>query len=442
VTDKSQLSFAEKWDIEEVSPRVAKGLVKAGFLAREPVVFMGPTGAGKTAIIRQAARELAVDCANDLLHIVPQTEEAWDAAKATDDPAVEQLYREIHKEWLDKGMVSSNTSFEHTVIEPSAIDAFDLAGVPGVDKETKRQFYYRPELLPHNNHALGIWQITEMNRPAGRRTLKPLLNAFQRRVVGQHVLPPGISIVADVNEGEIYDVEDIKDPFFIRRVSWVWVNNSLEEWLAWMEENYASDLVRCYVLENPDSFDDDQRRQSCKPYACPAVWTKIQQNLDVWLKAGLTVMDIAPLIAGRIGKGKSDDFVAYVQKGVELSPTKILTDYPTVRERILELIHRGRGADRVSAAALSCVRFLLRQDPNLSELDGMVECFISFFKDLPLDTAQNVAMEFASEKVPGDRKTEINAKTRLRIISHLMRDKECTDRLARFHATTGTYQSG
>lgn len=432
------LTFPEEWDIAEVGPRQAQALLKAAFLSREPVILMGPTGAGKTAVVRQTAKALARDCEAGKLSIVPEDGEEWDPSKWTDDPEIEEYYSRVHRRWQEEKMTSAKTSFEHTVLEPSALDAFDIAGLPGVDKETERQFYYRPRFIPDKDDVLGIWQITEMNRPAGARTLKPLQNAFERRVVGQHPLPPGISLVADVNEGVEYEVVDMKNPFLIKRCTWIWLSNTLEEWLLWMEENYRSELVRMFILEKgADYLDDNARRRACKPYACPAVWTKIQRNLDVWFHAGLTILDVEPLIAGKIGLGKAGEFVQFVQKGLEFSPSKILLDYAAVKAFVRKAVTDGEGADRLALAALQTIRFLLRQEHNHPSLDTMIRNFTEFFLDLPMDTSQNVAMELASVKMSsGETQHQVNPQTRMHLTNYLMGHPGTHERLLKLHSVS------
>lgn len=430
MTSKPSKSLVEEWEIEKVSPLEAKKQIKHAFKAREPIILLGETGQGKTAIVKQAAIELGEELEQGGLSLV--------APLDISDPKLEKWYHTIY-ETHDK---SQKMPFLHKVTEPASKDAFDFAGLPGV-REDGGQFYHRPDEIPDNPYQLGIWQLTEFNRPAGKRTIRPLLNAIERRVIGEHMIPPGISFVLDMNEGDLYDVEDVKDPYFIRRASWMWVENSLDDWLVWMEANYTSDLVRGFLLNNPTFFDSHARRCARKPYACGAVWTRIQRILDTLLPTGTDIMEIHPLLAGKVGRPYATALCEFVRRGSELSPTKLLLDYPSVREIVRGLVEQGKGLDRLASAALASVRFLLKQDVKATSVDRMIGNFVDLFGDLPLDTAQNVGMEFAEDQLPGAGNQKADARAmRLVIISRIMRDPQAQARLAKLHLLTSSTGGG
>ena len=387
-TRTENLTITEKLGIMSVSPDLAIKQLILAWKARMPVCLIGPTGQGKSAAISEAAEQLRREALKGEL--------TWEVPCSLLNWSVRENYKKIYKSIKDKGLTSRDVGFTLMTTNPATKDAFDYTGLPGVDEESKEQFYYKPNHLPTNPYMLGMWQITEMNRPSAKRSIRPLLDVFQSRTIDEHVIPPGINIVADFNEGDVYDTDEIMDPFFIRRASFIFVETSFTSWKSWMSKKFRNSLVLEYLKTKPHAFDNDQARQQCQVYACPATWTRVQEILDTL--EDVPISDMIPLLSGMVRREFAHSFIEFVTSGSDLSPIEILENYDKVQDTVRKYANQGRAIDVLPTTAFSALDII----KNTSSVDIMYsvirENFVKFFNDLPLETSQAVMMELLPEK--------------------------------------------
>jgi len=383
---------AQKLGIAVVTPDVAVRQLILAWHARMPVCLIGATGQGKSAVCAEAARELAKRASANLL--------SWKVPTELHNWKVIAEYERIYGVVRDRGMQSGDVPFELLTTNPSTKDAFDYVGLPRVNDVTGEQSFYRPRSIPTDPLMLGIWQITEMNRPVARQVIRPLLDVFQSRAIDEHVIPPGINIVADFNHGDIYDTEELLDPFFMRRASFLFVRNDFASWQRWMAQRQMGALVTEFLLTKPDLFDDDQARRNGKVYTCAATWTRVQELLNA-LATHAPVTELLPLISGMVGISVATELLDYIRVGSRLRATDILSSYSKVQGEVLKLLREGHGVDYVPVAGLAALEALVGMSTTDPMYQTSLRNYRAFLKDMPQETLQALVTAMHERQTKG-----------------------------------------
>jgi MoxR-like ATPase len=138
----------EKFSIREMASGAIDELIKL----REPVIFHGGTGIGKTQVCEQIAHRLG---------------------------------------------------YEYKYTQPAAFESVDFAGMPVVDSEKNVVKFIISEMLKFDTKKNYLWLIDELNRamPDVRQVLLGLFN--QPGFIGSHKLPENVSIIVAVNSSAI-----------------------------------------------------------------------------------------------------------------------------------------------------------------------------------------------------------------------------------------------
>jgi hypothetical protein len=163
-----------------IGPRLQR-VLEIAYRARRPVLLEGPTGIGKSDIVRRAADELGV---------------------AT------------------------------VVLDLSLLEPPDLVGLPIV--QDGRTSYALPQVLPRD--GAGILMLEELNR-AERYIQQPALQLLTARRLHEYELPPGWVCFAAINpETAEYQVTSLDRALRARFLS-LHVRADRASWLAWAQTN-------------------------------------------------------------------------------------------------------------------------------------------------------------------------------------------------------------
>ena len=159
-----------------LGPRV-EAILEVAYRARRPVLLEGPTGIGKSELVRGLARRLGI---------------------------------------------------EHVVLDLSLLEPPDLVGLPVI--ADGRTSYALPRFLPRE--GAGILMLEELNR-AERYIQQPALQLLTARALHEYVLPEGWACFAAINpESGDYHVTPL-DAALRARFLAVPVRADRAAWLAW-----------------------------------------------------------------------------------------------------------------------------------------------------------------------------------------------------------------
>jgi hypothetical protein len=163
-----------------VGPRL-EAVLELAYRARRPVLLEGPTGIGKSEIVRKLAERLGI---------------------------------------------------AHVVLDLSLLEPPDLVGLPVI--ENGRTRYALPDILPQG--GAGILMLEELNR-AERYIQQPALQLLSARRLHGYELPPGYACFAAINpESEGYHVTPLDKALRARFLS-LPVRADRTSWLGWAQMN-------------------------------------------------------------------------------------------------------------------------------------------------------------------------------------------------------------
>ncbi|EYF05125.1 AAA family ATPase [Chondromyces apiculatus] len=182
-----------------IGPRLL-AVLEVAYRARRPVLLEGPTGIGKSELVRGLAEQLGI------------------------------------------GSV---------VLDLSLLEPPDLVGLPVIHEG--RTVYAPPDALPQG--GAGILMLEELNR-AERYIQQPALQLLSARRLHQYELPPGWVCFAAVNpESADYQVTPL-DRALRARFLGLHVRADRATWLAWAEVNGVHPGVVSLVRAHERAFDD------------------------------------------------------------------------------------------------------------------------------------------------------------------------------------------
>jgi len=163
-----------------VGPRL-EAVLEVAYRARRPVLLEGPTGIGKSEIVRKLADRLGI---------------------------------------------------AHIVLDLSLLEPPDLVGLPII--ENGRTRYALPDILPRD--GAGILMLEELNR-AERYIQQPALQLLSARRLHGYELPPGYACFAAINpESDGYHVTPLDKALRARFLS-LPVRAERTSWLGWAQMN-------------------------------------------------------------------------------------------------------------------------------------------------------------------------------------------------------------
>ncbi len=174
-------------------------VLKLAYRANRAVLLEGPTGIGKSELVKQVADELGIDFA---------------------------------------------------VLDLSLLEPPDLVGLPILADGRTR--YAIPSALP--TEGAGILLLEELNR-ADRTVQQPALQLLTARKLHEYELPPGWVPFAAINpeDGE-YQVTPL-DPALRCRFLQLKVRADIRSWRKWAERNCPNVAIRRLAAQHDDLFD-------------------------------------------------------------------------------------------------------------------------------------------------------------------------------------------
>jgi MoxR-like ATPase len=310
-----------------VGPRLLR-LLGADYRARRAVLLEGPTGIGKSEIVRELAQELGI-------------------------------------------------GFE--VLMLSLLENVDLQGMPYID-EQKRTACAVPREMP--TEGQGILLLEELNR-AERHVQQAAMELCLTGRTRQYTLPPGWVVFAAINpEEDDYFVTPL-DPAHRARFHNVTVRADLGCWIAWAEQNGIHPAILQLARKHRGLLDAVPPRTWALVSRVLGVLRPDELHDAVLVHDLLT--DLPPVWADALAEALNDPHE--VIEGLEVR--RVLTAYhraPELRNRLRNLRDAGRtdAAEKLAGEVLDRVHgggLNLLLDRGEFQLDA----FEALLADLPGD---------------------------------------------------------
>ena len=146
-------------------------------------------------------------------------------------------------------------------------DPGDLIGLPYFNKETGHTEYYPPYWFPLDDKPVVLF-LDELNRARPELMQSVMDLALNRKLAGKK-LPEGSQVIAAVNDGEEYQVEEL-DPALISRFNVYYFEPEIMDWIKWAQLNNLDSRVVKFIKESQDQLDnckkssEDEEDSFCK----------------------------------------------------------------------------------------------------------------------------------------------------------------------------------
>lgn len=207
-------------------------------------------------------------------------------------------------------------------------DPGDLIGLPHFNEQTRRTEFMPPYWFPLDDKPIVLF-LDELNRARPELMQSVMDLALNRRLAGR-TLPKGSQIIAAVNAGDEYQVEDL-DPALVSRFNVYFFSPSNKDWLSWSEKNNIDERVISFIKQNPksldgtDAFQDDNSSKDENSFSKSPdrrAWKKVSdliKNIEYLTERHIKI------IAGIIGESAAVNFILHSR---DEEKTKIkLTDF-------------------------------------------------------------------------------------------------------------------
>jgi hypothetical protein len=240
-----------------VNATQATKTLKVAYTKRQPVMLWGPPGVGKSAIVKQVAKEMEV------------------------------------------GMSDMRLIYFEPV---------DLRGLPSVlDGET---VWLKPAFLPKDGN--GVLFLDEL--PAAPKSVQAA--AYQLtldRAIGEYQLPDGWSVVAAGNGTGDRAVSNPMPSPLVSRFLHIHLEASAEDWVGWAISNGIAPEIIAFVRVRPDLIYDFNPKNWAQnaPYACPRSWDALSRFIT-GEDGTVDVIDL-PVFSGFIGEAAGAEFFGFLK---------------------------------------------------------------------------------------------------------------------------------
>jgi hypothetical protein len=277
------------------------------------------------------------------------------------------------------------------VCDLSCMEPMDIAGLPYLDKKTKRTRFAPPALLPNKNES-AILLLEELAR-AHRALQAVCYELFSSRRAGSLVLGDGVSIVACMNPIEDgYSGIDMDDALKSRLIV-VEVYAAVEPWLEWAKkDNRVHPAIRHYVEAADGVFESSN----------PRSWDYASRFYTTWLaSADRSEETLMVALSGLLPEPLALGFLQSLNGGTTaFSAEEILGSYAVIRPAFRALV-RTRRLDSVQATVAAVQRYLRsRRRAQETECDAArLKALRVFLSDLPGDMKRGMRTFFRDHDI-------------------------------------------
>jgi hypothetical protein len=305
----------------QVSPKIAKQVLKKAMSKQRPIFLWGPPGIGKSDIVHQIGSE------------------------------IEALVIDIRL---------------------SLWDPTDIKGIPYYNQQTNKMEWGIPQELPDeslaNQHKYIILFLDEMNsaNPAVQAAAYQLV--LNRRI-GTYILPDNVLIVAAGNRMTDRGVTYKMPSPLANRFLHIELKVNFEDWFDWAIKNKINrDVVSFLEFSKHDLYDFDPKSPNLS-FATPRSWSFVSDLLNDTETSNQFNVPIdsqieTELVASSIGEGLALKFMAHREMSNKLpNPSDILNGKPVeLKTREISALY-----SLTLAMCYELKELNEKRDPNLSK---------------------------------------------------------------------------
>lgn len=188
-------------------------------------------------------------------------------------------------------------------------DPGDLIGLPHFNEETHHTEYYPPYWFPLDDKPIVLF-LDELNRARPELMQSVMDLALNRKLAGKK-LPEGSQVIAAVNAGDEYQVEDL-DPALISRFNVYHFEPEINDWINWAEKNQLDKRVIKFIKENQSMLDScavpEDDEDGFRKTPDRRAWKKVS---DVVKNIPVIKEKHVKLISGIIGREAAVSFIVH-----------------------------------------------------------------------------------------------------------------------------------
>lgn len=248
--------------------------------------------------------------------------------------------------------VTEELGIQFIDIRVALTEAGDWMGIPYANPVTKEMDFLPSPFLPKDPNSKGILFLDELNRGRPDVLQSVFQIALDKRIGTHYELPKGWSIVAAGNPGDAdYQVTDI-DPALLGRFCHVHLTPTRDEWLQFASDYNVRDDVRSFIKDNPKMLGQaikstkmESLKGNPRGYVLLGKMVDALEGLDKADPKGNYTNDcISDIAFGLVGSAAATEYTNYRKTQFRrIDVTKILNDYPSIREDVLKSVKSGRG---------------------------------------------------------------------------------------------------
>jgi len=257
------------------------------------------------------AKEMVIDCL--FAKLVPMVVGSPGMGKSA---IIKQIAKELNLKLID--------------LRLAQCDPTDLLGFPGVDEETGKASYRPMDTFPLKGDKIPEgydgWLIflDEMNG-ADKDVQKACYKTIYDQMVGNVPLHERCVIAAAGNlDTDNAIVEELSTALQSRMIH-MQVSIDNQQWLDWASKNHIDFRVRAYVRWRPNNLFNFNPDHDDKTFACPRTWEFTSRLIRG--KEKLEYTDKA-LLAGTVGEGVGREFAGFCDIIDQLPTIESITRSP------------------------------------------------------------------------------------------------------------------
>lgn len=250
----------------------------------------------------------------------------------------------------------------------------DMIGLPSTDGEVTR--FNPPEWFKHACVAPVALFLDELNR-ATPEVMQAAFQVVLDRELNGWKLHPETRVYAAVNASAAYTVNEM-DPALLDRFWTIDLTPSVEDWLAWAEDNVHTNVVS-FIKTNQKWLDSPKNAEPSAVSPSRRSWERLSAAL---VKAGVVDQPDGPLFypicLGFVGTEATIAFHGYVKTmDRQVSGEEIVNKYAEVKPKVAKL-----GQEKLNVAIEKVTEYLFAS--NITTLDDTQgQNLRDFMKDLP-----------------------------------------------------------